>query len=221
MRITPFPRKKNPIIPAISVILAVMIVAAALNVLVPFSSAQASTVKLAPIGEAGEIFGRIAAYCGEWNRQIGSSVGCDLSFSSDKLVIIQKKHYDMGGNQVTTFNMDGILFDADDHYTVYSIAVPIRSGTQAQYAATARIFALINTLAYDFPDGPEGMTARYTDLLDRYTAFMEENRETLSSGDFAYWEIETEKGEFEFQFIAEEGRLLMRYDRMYFVTDPQ
>lgn len=191
-----------------------------LAVVVSATFAQASTLKLAPIGEAGKIFGRVASYCGEWNRQIGPSVGCDISFDSGKLETVQKKHYDMGGNQVTTFDMDGVLFDADDNFTVYSISVPIRSGVQEQYAATARIFALVNTLAYDFPDSPDGMSARYTDLLDQYSAFMEESKDTLASGDIAYWEIETEKGEFEFQFIAEEGRLMMLYDQMYFADEP-
>lgn len=191
-----------------------------LTVVVSTSFALASTLKLGPIGEAGKIFGRIASYCGEWNRQIGPSVGFDLSFDSGKLETIQKKHYDMGGNQVTTFNMDGILFDADDDFTVYGISIPIRSGVQEQYAATARIFALINTLAYDFPDSPDGMTVRYTDLLEQYTAFMEENKETLASGDIAYWEIETDKGEFEFQFFSEDGRLVMLYDRMFFADEP-
>lgn len=188
----------------------------ALMILVSVSSALASTLRLAPIGEAGKIFGRVASYCGEWNRVIGPSVGYDLSFDSGKIEVIQKTHADMANNQVTTYNMDGILFDADESFTVYSITVPVRSGDQEQYAATARIFALVNTLAYDFPDSPDDMAARYTGLLDQFTTFMEENREVLAAGDIVSWIIATEKGEFEFQFIVEEGRLLMLYDQMYF-----
>lgn len=193
---------------------------AALIVLISTSSVRASTLRTAPVGNAEELFSAISVYCNRWHSLIGEALGFDMSFNPDNIRMTDKKHYNMGGIEVTTFDMDGISVDVSDDLSVYEVQIPIKSGQREQYSSTARIFALISALAYDFPSSEQEMSNRYMTLLSEYLDFMEQNKGALASGDIAYWEIETEKGEFEFQFIAEEGRLMMLYDQMYFADEP-
>lgn len=178
--------------------------------------AQASTVKYAPIGNAGEILSAAAVYCNKWDELIGSTFGYDMAFNDNNMSVVQEKHYDIGGNQVTTFNIDGIHVDADADLTVYSIQIPVLSGKKEQYTSTARIFAVLNALAYDYPYSDEEMSQRYMACLGEYVTFMEENKDILAAGNSAYWTVKTEKGEFKFSFISVNGRLMMIYNKIYF-----
>ena len=180
------------------------------------SAAIAGTVKIPPICQASDLLSSASVYCNRWDRLIGKSVGYDMAFDETNVRKIADKHSDMGGNEVTAFDFDGIWLDVDDDQTVYAVTIPVEPGTEGQYASTARIFAVISAMAYDFPDSEKEMTARYMNLMDEYLDFMEQNKETLADGSFAYWKITTGKGEFTFQFIYISGKLRMMYDELYF-----
>ena len=187
-----------------------------LTLILPVFAAHAATVRLAPIGSAEEIFSKVSVYCNKWHDLIGSVLGYDMSFNMDRVKQTQGKHYDIGGNQVTSFDFDGISAEIGDDLTVYAMTIPILDGTKEKYTSTARIFAVLNALAFDFPSSDEEMSKRYMSCLSEYLDFMEKNKETLSAGEFAYWEVQTDKGEFEFQFISIDGRLRMIFDKLYF-----
>lgn len=180
-----------------------------------FSASLAGTLKYIPVGSAEEIISAAAVYCNKWHELIGSALGYDMAFNENNVTVIQQKHYDMGGNRVTTFDMDGIQVDVDDDLTIYAIQIPVLSGTKEQYASTARIFAVVNALAFNYPSSDAEMSQRYMGCLSEYLDFMEENKDKLAAGDIVYWKINTDKGEFEFQFIAVNGRLRMMYDNAY------
>ena len=187
-----------------------------LFVLFSLSVAHGGTLKFAPIGNAESIISAAAVYCNKWDELIGSAVGYHMAFNESRTSVVQKKHIDMGGNMVTTVDIDGIHMNIDDNMTVYTIQVPVRSGEKEQYVSTARIFAVINAIAYDYPSSDAEMSQRYMDCLSEYLAFMEENKDLLASSNVVYWTIETEKGVFEFRFVAISGRIRMLYDKMYF-----
>lgn len=188
-----------------------------LSVLVLFVSASAAgTITLPAIGSAEEIISAASVYCNKWNELIGGAFGFDMSFDPNNIRKVEERHYDLAGNQVVTFDFDGIQADVDDDLMVHSFDIRIQATTsQEQYASTARIFGLINALGYDYPHSDAEMTARYMDLLTAYTEFMEANKEKLAAEEIVYWTVTTDKGDLEFQFIAIGGRLRMMYDLMY------
>lgn len=177
--------------------------------------ALASTVRTDPVGSAEKIFSTLSVYCNQWQELIGKPMGADLSFNPENIKKAEDLHYDLGGHQVTTFNFDGVYAEVDNDLNVYSVEIRIQEGEQAQYAATSRIFALISALSGDLPSSEAEMKQRYLSLLSEYLSFMEENRETLSAGNFAYWQI----GDLELSFFREAGILHMLFDRMTFEKD--
>ena len=191
--------------------------AAMLLLLCVAASALAATLKTAPIGSAEEIFSAVAVYCGKWNSLIGETMGYNMTFDAENVTQKESKHYNMGGIRVTTFDFDGISAEITDDLTVYGIQIPIRSGQEGQYASTARVFALVSAVAYDYPSSDAEMTDRYMSLLSEYLDFMEANKDVLAAGDIAYWEKETDKGSFEFSFMAGTGgQIRMIYEQIYF-----
>ena len=180
------------------------------------SSSSASTVKLAPVGSAEEIISAVAVYCDKWHELIGADLGYNMAFDETNITLTQDWHTDVGGNRVKSFNFDGIVADLDEEMNVYTLMVGIESGRKEQYTSTARIFGIICAVAYDYPSSERAMTDRYLTLLGEYLDFMEKNKDTLAAGEFAYLEITTEKGEFEFQFFAYNGKTRMIFDKMYF-----
>lgn len=184
----------------------------------PSAGAETVHVKLDPIGKSEEILPKIAVYCDKWHDSVGKSLGFDMDFDESNLRQTQEKHFDMGGNQVTTFDMDGVEIEIDDERTIYSVTVIIPDDSKAKYAAYARIFALKEALTRDYPASPDGMTTRFLDDLTAYTDFMEANKAQIAAGEITYWRIPDENGEeLEFQFYPlSNGRLMMIFDKLYF-----
>ena len=187
-----------------------------LVLILSLSVAAAGTVKLPPIGTAEQIISQAGVYCNEWQDLIGDAFGYNMSFDEENVSVVQKEHYDVGGNKVRTVDFDGIQLDVDDDLTAYAAQIPISTDRKEKYTGTARVFALVSALAYDYPSSEAEMSARYMTLLTEYNDFMEKNAADLAGGSFVYWDISTEKGDFEFQFCMEKGRILMLYDKLYF-----
>lgn len=180
----------------------------------------ASTIKYAPIGDARDIISAVSVYCNEWQELIGSAFGYDISFNLDNMSKKRDKHFDMGGNVVITYNFDGITAEVAEDSTVYQIQVPIALEGNESHAAMARIFALRNIMMYgDYPESSEKMIERYLVSLTEYTEFMDKNKDAIADGQFVYWTFESEKEEFEFQFVSIDGHLRMIFDKMYFTDD--
>ena len=187
------------------------------------SVALAGTMRYAPLGPAEDLLGKVSVYCDSWNTLIGSALDVDLSFDPDKLSTIEALHYDMGGNRVTTLDVDGIHLDVDSELTVYSVTIHITPTTEGQYAATSRIFAVLNALFMDLPHDESEMLSRYMDELEQYTAFLEENKNKLASTGLVYYDIAhfsspkaADEPEFEVVFTAIGGRIHVTIDRLYF-----
>lgn len=180
------------------------------------SVAAAGTVKLPPIGTAEEIISRASIYCNKWQELIGDAFGYDMAFREENVSVVQEYHYDMGGNKVRTVDFDGIRLDVDEDMTAYAAEIAVTQEGKEQYTGTARVFAFVSAVAYDYPASDEEMIARYTSILTEYNDFMEANRDALAAGDFIYWEMSTGKGDFEFQFYPVGNRILMLYDRLTF-----
>ncbi len=190
---------------------------ALLLLLCSVSFALASTLKTSPIGSAEEIFSTVTVYCNKWHSLIGQTLGYNMAFDSEKITMRESKHYNMGGIKVTTFDFDGISAEITDDLTIYGIQIPILSGQKEQYASTARVFALVSAVAYDYPSSDAEMTNRYMSLLSEYLDFMESNKDVLAAGNLADWNITTEKGSFDFSFMAGTGgQLRMIFEQIYF-----
>ena len=194
-------------------LLAALILAAAI------SSSCASTVKYATLGSAEDIISRVVVYCDKWQELIGDAFGAHMAVDQDKLKKTQDYHFDMGGNQVATFDLDGISIDMDSDLNVYHISIRIGDEPGDITAATSRIAGVINAIGFDFPHDDDEMLARYMNYLTEYTDFMEKNKEKIAGGSAAFWTVETDNGPLEWSIVSISGRQRATLENLYFVDE--